>query len=300
MRYYIGIDGGGSNLRVALVDETMHLLREVVRGKTNPNVLGLQQASERVQQALREITADFAEPIRAVGIGIAGAPKAIAENWLRDTVKAALPLVEVVPSSDEEIALVGANGERRGVLVLAGTGSIAYGVNDAGEALTVGGWGYLLGDKGSGYWLGMQALEAYLRHEDGLDTRPTSLVERVRQACGFRDRFDVIPWLYQPAPDSSKVASLAPLVLEEAQAGDAYARHIVEEAATELALLAQTIVRRLRIDHPRYAFAGSLLTNPTPLAEALCRRLHLPTPPQPRYSPLIGAALLARLTVDPL
>lgn len=300
MNYYIGVDGGGSNLRVALVDETMHLLREVVRGKVNPNTLGIQQASDRIQQALSEITDGFNEPIRAVGIGISGAPKAIAENWLRDTVKAVLPMAVVVPSSDEEIALVGANGERRGVLVLSGTGSIAHGANDAGESLTIGGWGYLMGDKGSGYWLGMQALEAYIRHEDGTDTRPTSLVERVRQACGFKDRFDIIPWLYQPAPDSSKVARLAPLVLEEAQAGDAHARHIIEEGAAELALLAQTIVRRLHITQPRYAFAGSLLTHPTPLAEALCRRLRLPALPQPRYTPLIGAALLARLTVDPV
>ncbi len=300
MKYYIGVDGGGSHLRVALVDETMRPLREVVGGKANPNTLGIQQASDRIQHALREITEGFHEPIRAVGIGIAGAPKAIAEKWLRDTVKAVLPLAEVVPSSDEEIALVGANGERRGVLILSGTGSIAHGANDAGESLTIGGWGYLVGDKGSGYWLGMQALEAYLRHEDGLDATPTSLVERVRQACGFKDRFDIIPWLYHPAPDSSKVARLAPLVLEEAQAGDAHARHIVEEGAAELALLAQTIARRLRIEQPRYAFAGSLLTHPTPLAEALCRHLRLPAPPQPRYSPLIGAALLARLTVDPV
>jgi glucosamine kinase len=157
MRYYIGIDGGGSHLRAVLVDETMHVLREVVRGKANPNTLGLQQASERIQQALRDVVQDFPEPIHAVGIGIAGAPKAIAEKWLRDTVKAALPLAEVVPSSDEEIALVGAHGERRGVLVLAGTGSIAHAVNDAGEGLTIGGWGYLMGDKGSGYWLGLQA-----------------------------------------------------------------------------------------------------------------------------------------------
>jgi len=295
MRYYIGVDGGGSHLRAVLVDETMHVLREVVRGKANPNTLGLQQASERIQQALRDVVQDFPEPIHAVGIGIAGAPKAIAEKWLRDTVKAALPLAEVVPSSDEEIALVGAHGERRGVLVLAGTGSIAHAVNDAGEGLTIGGWGYLMGDKGSGYWLGLQALEAYIRHEDGTDTRPTSLVARVRQACGFKDRFDIIPWLYQPAPDASKVASLAPLVLEEAQAGDARAQQIVSEGADELALLAQTLVRRLNIQQPRYAFAGSLLTEPTPLAEALCRRLHLPTPPRPRYSPMVGAALLARL-----
>ena len=74
-----------------------------------------------------------------------------------------LPAAQIALSSDVEIALVGALGQRLGIVVLAGTGSAAYGVNRAGDALLVGGWGYLLGDEGSGYWIGAEALRLLAR-----------------------------------------------------------------------------------------------------------------------------------------
>lgn len=298
MSYYLGIDGGGSNLRVALVDESLHVVHEVMTTRANPNTLGVERAAAHIQDTIRATLANHDVTVRAAGIGISGAPKAIADRWLCETVSAVLPETRVITSSDEEIALVGAHGERRGVLILAGTGSIAFGANDLGETLTIGGWGYLMNDKGSGYWLGIQALETFIRFEDGTDPRPSTLVERVRAACGFASRFDMIPWLYHPVPDSSKVAQLAALVLEEAQAGDTRAQQIIHEGAAELALLARTISRRLHITHPKIAFAGGLLTNRTPLALALMQALGMHELPVIQHSPVIGAALLAKLTVE--
>src|SRR6185295_15071152 len=107
------------------------------------------------------------QDLSGAGVGIAGASVIHSEDWLREVFSTIMPGVPFVPSSDLEIALVGALGERRGVLVLAGTGSAGFGINLAGQSLQVGGWGYLLGDEGSSYWIGMQALQMLTRLADG-------------------------------------------------------------------------------------------------------------------------------------
>jgi N-acetylglucosamine kinase-like BadF-type ATPase len=299
MTYYIGIDGGGSNLRVAIVDDDLTIVRQVHMGKANPHTSGFDASTHLIQTALRDVTHNFDAPICAVGIGISGAPRMLYDRWLRETVLHVLPNTRVVPSSDQEIALVGANGEPLGVLILAGTGSIGCGINEHGESLTVGGWGYLMGDKGSGFWLGIQALQAYVRQAEGTQERPSRLYERVLEACGFSDYFQIVPYLYgESPPKTNEIAKLASIVLEEADNGDWQALEIIDEGAHELAHLTHSMMRRLHMPHAKIAFAGGLLTNDTPLARKLCEKLNLPSIPQPQYSALIGAALLAKITYE--
>lgn len=108
------------------------------------------------------------DEIQAVGIGVAGAEAIYAEAWLREVVTGVLPHAKIsTPAGDHEIALVGAHGQRRGLLVLAGTGSLACGIGSAGVFKLVGALGYLLGDEGSGFWVGMEGLRAAMRGEDG-------------------------------------------------------------------------------------------------------------------------------------
>jgi len=160
MLYYMGIDGGGTHLRIVIVDEQLRALAQYESGTANPNHIGRVAAAEHIRDSIHK-TLDRSslspESIAAVGIGIAGASAAYARDWLLETVALALPSSEIVPSSDVEIALVGAHGRPEGVLLLSGTGSVAYGINASGESFQSGGWGYLLGDEGSGYWIGMEA-----------------------------------------------------------------------------------------------------------------------------------------------
>jgi N-acetylglucosamine kinase-like BadF-type ATPase len=206
------------------------------------------------------------------------------------------PLVDgsrLVLSSDYEIALVGAMGERRGVLVLSGTGSLAYGVNAAGKSTLVGGWGYLLGDEGSGYWIGLEGLRFVLRADDGSGP-PTALTAVLLDALTLSTARALIPWLYHATtPRTHDIAALAPLVIQQAQAGDMAAEQIVQRAARHLAALAQTAGTRLGLTAPSFAFAGGVLASTNPVSEALCHELGLPAMPVPRYPPVIGAALLA-------
>lgn len=305
MRWVMGIDGGGSHLRVAIVTPDLHTVAESQAGTANPVVIGPDAARTIIQTTLRaalEAARLRPEQIAAVGIGIAGAApchSASAIPWLRDVVTAVLPQALVVPSADYEIALVGALGERLGVLVLAGTGSLAYGVNAGGETALAGAWGYLIDDSGSGYWLGRQALEAVARAADGRGPG-TALSDMVLNTLQLPDAYALVPWLYDRAgPRTREVAALAPLVLSQAEAGDPVAAEIVARACDELALAARTVIRRLRMENPPIAFAGGLLTAPNPLSLGLCRALDLPALPQPRYPPVIGAALLALSALSP-
>ncbi|MCC6615515.1 MAG: hypothetical protein IT320_18725 [Anaerolineae bacterium] len=306
--YYIGIDGGGSNLRVAVVDENMHVVAQAMRGTANPSAIGREASAALIQEAIREAvaaappaqdgTGDEKLSIVGVGIGIAGASSAYAEAWLRDVIHEALPGVFVAPSMDNEIALVGAHGARRGVLVLAGTGSVAYAVNDAGETAQAGGWGYLLGDEGGGYWLTMEALRALIRWADGMQPEADALSRRVMRRLGFHSSLDLIPWLYRQPPPTREVAQHAGLVLDAADEGDLAALEIVGRGADALAALVAAVSGRLGMEQPAIGFAGGLLSSDNPLSRALCARLKLDAIPQALYSPVVGAALLARLSAE--
>ena len=294
MKYYLGIDGGGSTLRVALVDEDLRPTAESQGGTANPNIIGFDAAKALIQSAVREvISAAPDREIAGVGIGIAGA--SLAFDWMRETIADVLPAIPVFPAIDVEIALVGAHGARRGVLILAGTGSIAYGINDAGETVQGGGWGHLLGDEGSGYWLGLQALRAVIAWADGLDPTAEMLARRVMERLNFETPRHLVRWAYrQPAP-IKEIAALAHLVLD---ADDPYALPIVEQGAKSLAAIAQSVIKRLNVPDMPIAFAGGLLLMENSLSRVLCRELGFASIPQPKYPPVIGAALLAKLMLE--
>lgn len=296
--YLAGIDGGGSTVRAVITTPDLGIIGEAHGGTANPAVIGYDAAAQVIQRALREALARAGVPseqVFAAGIGVAGAAAHHSAEWLRATVAAVLPRAQIIPSADFEIALVGALGERRGVLLLAGTGSLAYGVNAAGQTALVGGWGYLIDDAGGGYWIGAQALGAVARAGDGRGPA-TALSTAILDRLGLATPLDLVPWLYHTGTvRTAEVATLAPLVLQVAAQGDAVAGAILARARDELLLAAQTVIRRLGLAGAGIAFAGGLLTSANALSAAVCAALGLPALPQPRYPPAVGAALLARL-----
>jgi N-acetylglucosamine kinase-like BadF-type ATPase len=289
VEYFMGIDGGGSHVRVVITTPDLTVVSSAQGGSANPNSAGRDAAALAVQETVWTALADArlrVGEIAAVGIGIAGT--VTARDWVRETVAAALPTAALAIATDFEIALIGSRGERLGVLILAGTGSVAFGINEAGESAQVGGWGYLLGDEGSGYMLGLKALQAVVRAADGRD-QATSLTDAVLASLQLKNPQELIQWVY--APNRTRdIARLAPLVLDAVD--DPVAKRIVSENLDELKLAAETVVRRLKIKSPAFAFAGGLLTELNPLSRGLCAALGLPSIPVPKYSPVIGAALL--------
>lgn len=297
MTHLVGIDGGGSTVRVVVARPDLTILAQSQGDSVNPSVVGRAESARRIQEHMRDALQQVrlsGDQIDGVGIGVAGAQVAHSASWLHEVISAVTPNALVVPSSDYEIALIGAHGGRHGVLLLAGTGSIACGVTQTGEVVRAGGWGYLLGDEGSGYWLGIRTLQAIAQASDGR-IEETQLTGQVLVRLGLSAATDLIQWLYQSeTPRTRDIAGLAPLVLDIAAGGDPVANQIVESAAQELVRLCQAVIRQLGIDEPEIAFAGGLLGAPNLLSTRLCTLLALPDIPRPKYPPVIGAALLVR------
>ena len=293
----IGIDGGGSTLRVGIFNEKLECLHlHEIPETANPSSIGFVETEKRLRfsvlQTLDEARLDSSEVLR-VGAGMAG----VAQNldWLREVLVSVFPQAKITVAPDYEIALIGAHGKRYGILVLSGTGSAACGINASGELAHSGGWGYLLGDEGSGYWLGLETLKAVARAADGREKKTKLFVETLAN-LKISDPDELITWLYAPEPNNRKIAKMASLVLSAASHGDSVANKIIESGAEHLYQLYMSVVKRLNFADPPVMFAGGLLISETPLRRLLMQKIGLNKVPSPKYSPAAGAALMAQLS----
>lgn len=175
----------------------------------------------------------------AACLGFSGGPadkRAILGEMLR--------AATLVVTHDALIALSGATGGAPGIITIAGTGSIAFGRNGAGQTARAGGWGYVFGDEGSGFDLTRQALRAALRSEEGWGP-PTSLRDKLLQATGASNANDLLHRFYTTDFPRPRIASFSRLVEEAALAGDVVALEILEGAARQLAAIAGAVRRQL-------------------------------------------------------
>jgi len=153
----------------------------------------------------------------------------------------------MVVANDARVAWAGATGGKPGIVVIAGTGSIAYGENERGETARAGGWGYIYGDEGSAFDIARQALRAVLREYEGWGPR-TALTPAIMEITGKPNANDALHLLYTPDWPRSRVAELAVVVDRMAEEGDPVAGDILRNAAQQLAVLAGSVRRRLWSD----------------------------------------------------
>lgn len=300
---YLGIDGGGSNLRAVLTTPDLTPLAEWQVARTsNPSSIGREAAAQLLQEAVGGVLSQAGvspDGVTAVGIGVAGADAAHSADWLAEVLRPVLPTAHLALSNDIEIALVGANGARLGMMLLAGTGSALYAINAAGDSRMFGGWGYLIGDDGGGYWMGREAIR-YITDADDQHAADTfsrePLVKHIFGATGVNTARDLIPWLYGVQPPRIRdVAALTSAIFAAHAEGDSTAQRIVQGAAQALYNYVCMAERRLNLSRETLAFGGGLLQSETPLQAAVCALLGLSAPPAPKYSAVTGAALLAKL-----
>lgn len=294
---YVGIDGGGTRARAVAIDESG---RELGRRLGPAGIVqaadptaAADTAADLTQRLLAELPSGSA-PAAALCCGLAGAGR----EQEREAVRVALALAgvaeRIVIVGDAEAALADAFAEGSGVLVIAGTGSIAWARSAGGAMVRVGGWGQLLGDEGSGYGVGIETLRAITRAADGRDP-PTSLTAPVLAATGCAAPPDLIRFAAKAT--KADIAALSPITLQQAAAGDAAARAIRDYTLSSLVTLATTAARLAELDAPRCAFVGGLIEPGSPLHEPLGDALRRALPGVTvRTEPVDaarGAALLA-------
>jgi N-acetylglucosamine kinase-like BadF-type ATPase len=268
MSYFLGIDGGGTKTTCMLGDSLSVIATETAGGS---NVVrhGEDKARAAIEQALRAASASSGVPldqIVAVCAGVGGA----AQNSTREQIRHIL--AELIPGrilvvGDMVVAHEAALDGEIGIVVIAGTGSIAYGRNEGGKTARAGGWGYMISDEGSGHWIGVQAVAAITR---AMETNTsTALSKQVLGLWHLKSLDDLI--LRANGSPSADFAGLFPAVLA-AEDDDSGARQILEEAGTQLAALAEGVYRRLWTDHERItvAMSGGVFQNSQTVRQAFC------------------------------
>lgn len=269
---FLGVDGGGTKTLAVVVDADGQERGRGMAGGANYNTLGLDTALANLRAAVHAAlaAAQAAPPIAAAWIGLAGVDRAADRALLLPRLA---PLARVVHlGNDAELAL-SALPAGVGVALIAGTGSIALGRDPAGATARAGGWGHILGDEGSGYDIGRNALCAALRASDGRGPA-TSLLPRILARWELPIAEALLSRVY-PAGDKADIAALAPLALDAATDGDPVAHAIVRRAAAELAVAASTVAHALAFPDGRapLALGGALLVHAAPLRDGVLRRL---------------------------
>lgn len=246
---FLGVDGGQSGTTVVAGDETGRI---VGRGVGPPCRL-----AGAIAHAVRAAGFD-GEQFDAACFGLSGGQPQT-EAQAREAVQAN----RYVFLHDAAVALTGALAGGPGVIVIAGTGSIAFGRNAAGEEARAGGWGYVFGDEGGGFDLVRGAVRAALRQEEGWGAL-TALRDLLLDATGSASANQMLHRFYTAEFPREKVAGYAPLIQQAAEAGDAVAQELLRSAAQALATIASVVRRRLFHEGESVAISGSggLFQNP--------------------------------------
>ena len=277
----VGVDGGGSKTRVVVADERGTQVGSAegpgsaVRPGAAEHSAGVIAAA--VRDALASCQMTHVTP-KVLCVGVAGVGREAPRQALWQALAERDLAEEVVVHADASVALDDAFGDGLGVLLVAGTGSVAFGRGPTGTFARCGGWGPVCGDEGSGAWIGRRALSVVTAAADQREPE-TALTGAILTAAELRETDELIAWA--AASTSSDLAALAPAVITTAEAGDLRANSILSLATEELVLHVRTLARRLFEDE-RAAFpvalAGGLLVPRAPLRKRVERRLKAAVP----------------------
>jgi len=265
----LGVDSGGSHTAVAVGDHRGRVLSRAEGPGSAMRPGGAERSAAVILDVARRAAtqAKVTLPASLALVGAAGAGRPPEQEALAAAIAAAGVAARVDVRGDTEIALAAAFGDGPGILINAGTGSIAHARGADGRLHRAGGHGWQLGDEGGGYWLGRRALAAAARAHDGLEESST-LLERLLVALGLQTFDDLIRWTATATP--AQVASLAPHVLNAAREGETVAQQIVAEAAAELSQLVRVLLPHFSGMEPiKMASVGGLLRPGSPLLIAL-------------------------------
>ena len=277
--HVLGIDAGGTKTVCQLADDNGEVLAEARRGGANLQASGELEVEKVLHDVMEEAIGDYDVRPAAICLGVAGVDRPDDAHVMRGIMRRIGYKARVLVVNDALVALEAGAPAQPGVVVIAGTGSIAYGRNEHNQAARAGGWGYMLGDEGSGYWIGRAALRAVLREADrrGPATQLTGLLLHY---YGVARAQDLLHQVYHGQLRPGAIASLAQCVQGAFTGGDTVAIGILRGAADQLESSALSVARRLELvgsDFP-FVLSGGIFRAVPWLGQELSRRLPLASP----------------------
>ncbi len=277
MRHVLGIDAGGTKTRALLADANGQVRGRGLGGGANLKTHGELEVEKVLHLVIEQAEAEAGTKPDAVALGIAGADRPEDHAVLRAILRRMGFRQRVLVTNDARIAFVAGSPSRVGLALICGTGSIAWGQNARAEIARAGGWGWHVGDEGSGFWIGVRAVRAALKSADGRGPR-TALVAPLLDHFGLSGVEEIVRVVYGGDFPRHEIAMFAPKVAEAAAAGDPAAREILDAAAAELAEAAQSVIRRLDLPGQPYdiVLAGGTFAAVPALTEAVTSLLRAP------------------------
>lgn len=300
-RYVIGVDGGGTKTEYVILDYSGNIIGRTKGESTNYQVIGGRKVKEELLRGFTKLMNDTnvsSNKIDHIFLGLAGAGRESDRKEITALFSDTEFAKKITVDSDATAALAGAFGTDPGIIIISGTGAICFGKNSEGKIVRSGGWGYLLGDEGSGYFIGREAIIAVLKDLDGRGEK-TKLRNRLEKHFNLNSIDQIIPQIYQNKIDRVAIADLAPIVFEQAHQGDAIAEEIIRRAGKELGILAKAVAQRLNFenDEIKVALIGSIFKQKEMLVNDISKELYEISwnieIADPMFAPQYGAALLA-------
>lgn len=289
---YIGIDGGGTKTKFVLYSDTGQLIQEVTLGTVHFLQVSKEKAITILKQGVYKLTNGKKDIYIVAGLAGYGQEKS-ARKSIEAICKEAFVGYQYSIYNDVQTAISGALDGKNGIVVIAGTGSIALSIK-GGIQKRCGGWGYQLGDEGSAYWMAKKMLAIFCKQIDGRIER-TTLYDEVVKGCHLQNPYDIIHYVNVELENSrDQIATLATIVYQAAMQGDEHAITIYQEAAKEIAEMVNVLVKEfsgiVTVSYIGGVFrAGNYLLKP--LLENLDSNCQLV---EPRYPPEYGAYLLGK------
>jgi N-acetylglucosamine kinase-like BadF-type ATPase len=296
------MDGGGTKTKCILTDINLNPIYETIGGPSNFLVIGTETVSETILNLLSDCTSSqniSLSDIEAIVLGTTGGGRRndaelLEKKIYEDAEQKSIPINKFKVESDARIALEGAFSGKAGSILIAGTGSIMFGKDEAGEIHRVGGFGRYIGDEGSGYRIGRKGLNAVARFMDGR-AKSTKIADLLEQEFSISTSEQLITEVYR---NNFNIASVAPLVFEAAESGDKIAQRILEDEANELMLHINAMKLKLNVQLLKVSLIGSLLTTANYFSylfnEMVIRKFNDVKIMEAEHSPEFGAALMAK------
>jgi N-acetylglucosamine kinase-like BadF-type ATPase len=252
MKFYLGVDGGGTQTRAVVMNDTLEVVGRGTAGPGNHYRVGPVLAAEHCRQAAQNAMFDAArlapdfqrEDVAAWGFGLAGVRRNSDAQRMRLHLEAVARCPSWVLDTDAAAAHSGALNGAPGIVLIAGTGAICFAIDEEGERFYGDGWGPVLGDEGSSYWIGQEALKAICRAHDGRTSR-THLSGPVLNALGVADMEQLVPAISSGEMTPDRIAGLARVIMDAAQNGVATAIDIRERAVGHLGLTTAAVAHKM-------------------------------------------------------
>lgn len=247
MRYFAGIDGGGTNSRILVTDSKLNPLLKAVGGSTNPNSNSRQHVLETLEGLFAQLTNNGLNKEDCLGlcIGSAGLNSTSGCKNMKDLLRQTGFNCPITAVNDSVLALAASFPDKPGAVLICGTGSNAYGMFADGSMVRCGGWGHIFDDNGSGYWIGKEVIRRALFSQDGRGDK-TILEEALQELYQVTDLAECIDRFYSGNPhNKTEIARLAPMAEKYALQNDPVCRQILIDAADGLSDLVSTVLKSM-------------------------------------------------------